>query len=105
MPVILVLCTIGSYADNAALFDVWVMLGAGVFGYVMRKYGYEPAPLVVGLVLGCVMERSLLQTMIISQGKISGLWESTLGLIMWVMVVLALITPAFLRVYKLKKIK
>ena len=44
MPVILVLCAIGAYGDNGALFDVWVMLGAGVLGYVMRKYGYRAGP-------------------------------------------------------------
>ena len=43
-------------AAHMASLDVWVMLGAGVIGYVMRKFGYEPAPLVVGLVLGPVME-------------------------------------------------
>ncbi len=44
MPTVLVLCVIGAYGDNSNLFDVWVMLGAGVVGYIMRKYDYEPAP-------------------------------------------------------------
>ena len=73
MPTVLVLCVIGAYWDNSTLFDVWVMLGAGVVGYVMRKYDYEPAPLIVGLVLGPVMERSLRQTLIIPKGNLNGL--------------------------------
>ena len=72
MPTVLVLCVVGAYGDNSNLFDVWVMLGAGVVGYIMRKYDYEPAPLVVGLVLGPVMERSLRQTLIISGGDFEG---------------------------------
>jgi len=60
-PAVLVLCVIGAYEDNAQLFEVWVMLGAGVVAYLMRKY--EPAPLIVGLVRGPVMERSLRQTL------------------------------------------
>jgi putative tricarboxylic transport membrane protein len=97
MPVILAMCAFGTYADNSQLFDVWVMLGAGVLGYVMRKYQYEPAPLIVGLVLGPVMERSLCQMMIISQGDVGGLWSSTLCKVMWAGVVISLFLPLFLR--------
>jgi len=93
MPTVLVLCVIGAYGDNGVLFDVWVMLGAGIVGYVMRKYNYEPAPLVVGLVLGPVMERSLRQTLIISRGNISGLWESPLCMVMWTIVLLTAVLP------------
>ena len=93
MPIILVLCAIGAYGDNGALFDVWVMLGAGVLGYVMRKFDYEPAPLVVGLVLGPVMERSFRQALIISQGDASGLWASPLCLAMWGIALLSMILP------------
>jgi putative tricarboxylic transport membrane protein len=93
MPTVLILCVIGAYGDNSSLFDVWVMLGAGVVGYFMRKYSYEPAPLVVGLVLGTVMERSLRQTLIISRGEISGLWESPISAIILLAAVAAAIVP------------
>jgi putative tricarboxylic transport membrane protein len=97
MPTVLVLCVIGAYGDNGTLFDVWVMLGAGVVGYIMRKYNYEPAPLIVGLVLGPVMERSLRQTLIISRGNISGLWDSPLCMIMWVIILLVCVLPLMMR--------
>jgi putative tricarboxylic transport membrane protein len=100
MPVILVLCAIGTYGDNGALFDVWVMLAAGVIGYVMRKYGYQPAPLVVGLVLGPVMERSFRQTLIISGGRIESLWESPICMVMWGVAVLAIFLPMVIRLIK-----
>jgi putative tricarboxylic transport membrane protein len=100
MPVILVMCAVGTYADNSSLFDVWVMLGAGVLGYVMRKYHYGPAPLVVGLVLGPVMERSLCQMMIISQGDIGGVWTSTLCKVMWIGVLISVFLPLILRAVK-----
>jgi len=99
MPSVLVLCILGAYGDNTNLFDVWVMLGAGVVGYLMRKSDYEPAPLVVGLVLGPVMERSLRQTLIISQGEIGGLWESTISIILLlgalVAAVMSIVLPYF----------
>ena len=96
MPFVLVLCILGAYGDNTNLFDVWVMLGAGVVGYLMRKSDYEPAPLVVGLVLGPVMERSLRQTLIISQGDISGLWESPISAILLLSALVAAVTPIVL---------
>lgn len=102
MPTVLVLCVIGAYGDNSTLFDVWVMLGAGVVGYVMRKYDYEPAPLIVGLVLGPVMERSLRQTLIISKGNLNGLWESPLCIAMWIVIVAAAAFPFATHIFRKK---
>jgi putative tricarboxylic transport membrane protein len=93
MPIILVLCGIGAFADNGLLFDVWVMLGAGAIGYLMRKFDYQPAPLVVGLVLGPVMERSFRQTLIISGGRVESLWESPICMFMWGVAVIAILYP------------
>jgi putative tricarboxylic transport membrane protein len=93
MPTVLVLCVIGAYGDNSSLFDVWVMLGSGVAGYLMRKYDYEPAPLVVGLVLGTVMERSLRQALIMSGGEMRGIWESPLSAVILIAALLAAIAP------------
>jgi putative tricarboxylic transport membrane protein len=102
MPTVLVLCVIGAYGDNGNLFDIWVMLGAGIVGYVMRKYSYEPAPLVVGLVLGPVMERSFRQTLIISRGNVSGLWESPICLVLWLIILLTAIFPLVMRYLRWK---
>jgi putative tricarboxylic transport membrane protein len=102
MPTVLVLCVIGAYGDNSNLFDVWVMLGAGIVGYLMRKYDYEPAPLVVGLVLGTVMERSLRQTLIISRGSLSGLWESPISAIILLITLVVAIAPGLLRYSRTK---
>jgi putative tricarboxylic transport membrane protein len=76
------------------------MLGAGVIGYVMRGYGYEPAPLVVGLVLGPVMERSFRQTLIISGGRVESLWESPLCTAMWAIAMIAVLMPLLVRLFK-----
>jgi putative tricarboxylic transport membrane protein len=103
MPTVLVLCVIGAYGDNSTLFDVWVMLGAGVVGYLMRKVDFEPAPLVVGLVLGPVMERSFRQTLIISKGDVNGLWESPICIIMWLVALMAVILPFVMRFVKARK--
>ena len=94
----LVLCVIGAYGDNTRLFDVWVMLGAGVVGYLMRKYQYEPASLIVGPVLGPVMERSRRQTLIISRGNPGRLWESPICMALWAGVLIAAVLDPLAKV-------
>jgi putative tricarboxylic transport membrane protein len=93
MPTVLVLCILGAYGDNGNIFDVWIMLAAGVVGYFLRKADYEAAPLLVGLVLGPVMERSLRQALIISRGDVSGLWSSPVSVAMLAAAVLAALVP------------
>jgi putative tricarboxylic transport membrane protein len=58
LPIILVLCVIGSYAVNGSMFDVLLMLGFGILGFMMRQRGYPVGPLVLGLVLGGMMDSS-----------------------------------------------
>jgi putative tricarboxylic transport membrane protein len=64
-PGVLVFAIIGAYGPNQSLVDIWVMLGFGVLGYVMRRYGFSPAPLVMGLVLGTMVEETLKQSLLI----------------------------------------
>lgn len=62
---------VGVYTLNSNTFDMWVMLGMGLLGYVMRKGGFEPAPLVLAFVLGSILEESFRQSMLISDGSMS----------------------------------
>jgi len=94
MPAVLALCIVGAFGDNNNLFDVWVMAGAGGIGYLMRRYEYEPAPLVLGLVLGPIMERSLLQALTMEGGNIAGLWGSRIAAAMLLGALLAALAPA-----------
>src|SRR5688572_4787703 len=68
VPVIVVACLIGAYGVNNNAADILLMLGFGVFGWLAEKYGYSLAPLVLAFVLGPLMEQSLRQSLIISQG-------------------------------------
>ncbi len=68
-PIILLLTVIGTYSINHNIFDVWVMIGFGLAGYVLRKLDYELAPLVLALVLGPLLEQALRQSLIMSSGS------------------------------------
>src|SRR5688572_14767038 len=71
VPVVVVACLVGAYGVNNNAADIFIMLGFGVFGYLAEKYGYSLAPLVLAFVLGPLMETSLRQSLIISQGDFS----------------------------------
>lgn len=68
-PLILLFCLIGVYSMNNLSFDLYVMLFFGVVGWIMRKFGYEGAPLILAYVLGPMLENALRQSLLISQGS------------------------------------
>jgi putative tricarboxylic transport membrane protein len=68
-PLIVILSSIGAYAVNNQVLDLWIMLGSGVAGYLFKKLKYPLAPLVVALVLGDLAEQALRQSLIMSQGS------------------------------------
>ena len=68
-PLILMFCIVGVFASGNAVFDVSVMIGTGLLGYLMRKFGYEAAPLVLAFVLGPMLENNLRKSLILSQGS------------------------------------
>ena len=59
MPIIFVLCVVGSFSITSRLFDVWSMLGFGTLAFFMRRYGYPVAPFVLGVVLGDILDKNL----------------------------------------------
>jgi putative tricarboxylic transport membrane protein len=99
LPVVLSLCVIGAYAVNNSMFDVWVMLGFGVFGFLMHRYDFEAAPVVLGLVLGRVLENSLRQSMTILEGNVWGFWSRPISATLMVLVILALVIPPAVRIF------
>ena len=68
-PLILLFCLIGAYSVNSVVFDLYVMIFFGVVGWVMRKFGFEGAPLILAYVLGPMLENALRQSLLISQGS------------------------------------
>ncbi|WP_382157014.1 tripartite tricarboxylate transporter permease [Hydrogenophaga sp. ANAO-22] len=70
-PIVFVLCTVGSFAIAGRLFDVYVMLAFGLIGFFLRHHGYPMAPLVLGIVLGDLMEKNLRRALILSDGNLS----------------------------------
>jgi TctA family transporter len=68
VPLILVISLIGVHSVQNSLFDVWLMLGFGLFGWVLLRLGLEPTPLVLGFILGPAFEEYLRRTLLFSRG-------------------------------------
>lgn len=92
MPVIFVLCVVGSFAIASRVFDIWVMLGFGILGFGLRQMNYPMAPLVLGIVLGDILDKNFRRGMVLSDGSfepfltrpISGVLAAlTLVLVLW----------------------
>jgi putative tricarboxylic transport membrane protein len=70
-PLILFFCLIGAYTLNNSLLEVGIVVFFGFFGFLMRKFGYEPALLILALVMGPILEESLRRSMALSGGNLS----------------------------------
>jgi putative tricarboxylic transport membrane protein len=68
-PLIVLFCLVGAFSLNNSAYDILVMLGFGVLGYLMRKLKYEGAPLVMAFVLGPLLELNLRRSLIVSDGS------------------------------------
>lgn len=71
MPVVFVLCTVGAFAITSRLFDIWVMLGAGLVGFILRELRFPMAPLILGIVLGELLDKNLLRGLVLSGGDVT----------------------------------
>lgn len=96
-PLILFFCIIGSYSLNNKTFDVFVMLIFGVVGYFFRRYGYEPAPLLLAFVLGDMLENSLRQSLLMSEGNLWSFFQRPISAVTLIVAIFLLFSPIFLK--------
>jgi putative tricarboxylic transport membrane protein len=92
-PLIVLFSIIGVYCSSNNVFDVYVMIGFGILGYLMRKTGYEPAPLVLAFVLGPMLENNLRKALILSQGDLSTFLSRPISAVCLALAAMLLIVP------------
>jgi putative tricarboxylic transport membrane protein len=102
MPIIFVLCTVGSFSIASRLFDVWIMLAVGVAGFVLRKLGYPMAPFVLGLVLGDIVDKSLRRGLVLSDGSLAPFFTRPISAVIFAVVLFTVLmyVPAFNRMMR-----
>lgn len=97
VPGILCISYIGVYAINAGTFDLLLVTGIGALGYFLRKFGVPMAPLVLGVVLGNMMEQNLRRALSMTDGNVSVLFASPVALALWTAAIAVVVVPQILR--------
>ena len=95
-PMIISFTLVGSFVPREYGFDMFLALAFGVIGYVARKTGYHVAAILIGVILGPLLEQYFLRALRIAEGDIMVLWSSTVGNVLWVFLVVTLASPYLL---------
>jgi putative tricarboxylic transport membrane protein len=99
-PAVFVLAVIGAYAPNQSMVDVWTMLVFGVFGFVLRRYGFSPAPIIMGLVLGALVEETLKQSLLIFDQNWLLFFSRPVVDVLFAITLAGLVLPPAMRIFR-----
>ncbi len=105
VPGILAVSAVGVYSVHATTFDLMLMSGLGVAGYVLRKQGMPMAPLILGFVLGDLMEQNLRRALSITNGELGILVESPISIGLWVGAVAMVVVPPLMRLRARRRLR
>lgn len=100
--VIVVICVIGAYSVNYSAFDVGAMLVFGIFGYLIRKGGFPAAPLILAMILGPILERSMQQSLIMSGGDFMIFLNRSISLTLLLAGALLIFKPVVVFLWKIR---
>ena len=93
MGFIIVFASIGAFSVNNSMFEVWLMVGFGLLGYAMKKLQYPIVPLILGLVLGTLVEKSLRQALVLSAGSFEVFYTRPITVVFLLIALLAYCSP------------
>ncbi len=102
MPIIGVLCIIGSYALGTKVINLYLMLPVGIICYFLTEMGYPIAPLVIGVILGPMADSNLRRALMVSEGSFLPMFTRPVSLVLVLIIVLLILSqiPAFRRLMK-----
>jgi putative tricarboxylic transport membrane protein len=92
MPIVFVLCVLGSYSIASRLFDVYVMIAVGLLCFFLRRRGYPVAPFVLGLVLGDIVDKTLRRGLVLSDGSLLPFFTRPISALLAAVVLLMLLS-------------
>jgi TctA family transporter len=98
MPLILLFCMVGAFAINNSVFDIWVMLAFGVLGYFLEANRFPLAPVILGAVLGRMLEENFVNSMIKADGSLVAFFERPIAGALGVVTLLVWLSPVALRI-------
>lgn len=92
-PLILMLCFVGAYSIENRMWGVWLALAFGAIGFFMKRYDYPAAPLILGIILGTMLEEALVQTSSIGGGDFSIFFSRPIALFLFALAILVVVGP------------
>jgi putative tricarboxylic transport membrane protein len=99
-PAVFILSVVGSYAPNQSMVDVMVMLGFGVVGFFFKRYGFSPAPLIMGLVLGKMVEETMKQSLLLFDNDWAKFLDRPVVVILFAVTALGIAAPTIARAWR-----
>jgi len=102
LPLITLMCLVGVYSVNSSYVDLYVLALFGIIGFFLRDLGFSPAPLVLALVIGPMMETAMRESLMINQGAIAPMIFRPIAGTIYLAAVLALILPLLFRMLRRK---
>ena len=100
LPILIVLCLLGSFGQRLFIFDMYLLLAFGLLGVLLEVYRYPLIPFIFGIILGPIAESSFLQAISISQNDPRIFFQSTICIIMWSIILLLFTAPWLTKIYK-----
>ncbi len=104
LPIIVILCLVGVYSVNQSPIDLLVMGFFGLAGFFLKRLGFQPAPLILAMVVGPMLENALRQALSISGGDVADLIFRPISMILYLVCLVALAAPYLLRLRKSKTV-
>ncbi|WP_176210319.1 tripartite tricarboxylate transporter permease, partial [Salmonella enterica] len=100
VPAIAAVSAVGVYAVHSTTFDLVLMVALGVLGYILRKMHFPMSPLILGFVLGEMLEQNLRRALSISNGNMAILWQSGVAKALLIMAIMVIVVPPVLRLLR-----
>lgn len=96
-PILIAFTLVGSFVPRAYVFDMGIAIVFGIIGYIARRTGYHVAAILIGVILGPLLENYFLRALRISQGDLSTLFSSSIGNTLWLLLIISLVLPGLKR--------
>lgn len=99
-PIIFVFCTVGTFAINNNMGDVFLMIGAGIVGYILVKLDFCMPPIILGLILSGTVEENLRRALVLSDGSLSIFLKHPIAMALLAVAAISLLTPVIMKFWK-----
>lgn len=104
-PLVFVFCTVGTFAINNNIGDVFLMIGAGIAGYILTKLNFCMPPIILGLILSSTVEENLRRTLVLSDGSLRIFLSHPIAMVLLAVAAISLVSPIIMNGWKKRSAK